>query len=234
MEVRTHPHYSNLRRLSSDCYYPQEDPKTQRQENPGTQPQTILRERQRRILDRIANRPGPERDQPMMTATNIHYELADRVQGLAAGGIGAMLLLARRTGLIADIDHNLHLLKRHLPYHESDHVLNIAFNILAGGKRIEHLELRRNDEVYLDALGAERHPRPHHRGGLLPPLRRARRRDPDGRHQSNPAAGLVPATRRRSSTRPSSTSTAPSSAPTPSASKASTSPTTAPGVIIPC
>jgi hypothetical protein len=96
----------------------------------------------------------------MMTATNIHYELGDRVQGLSAGGMGAMLLLARRTGLIHDIDHSLHLLKRHLPYHESDHVLNIAFNILAGGKRIEHLELWRNDEVYLDALGAERIPDP--------------------------------------------------------------------------
>jgi Transposase DDE domain group 1 len=120
----------------------------------------ILRKRQRRILDRIENRPGPERDQPMMTATNIHYELADRVQGLSAGGLGALLLVARQTGLISDIDHNLHLLKRHLPYHESDHVLNIAFNILAGGTRIEHLELRRNDEVYLDALGAERIPDP--------------------------------------------------------------------------
>jgi hypothetical protein len=96
----------------------------------------------------------------MMTVNNIHYELADRVQGLAAGGIGAMLLLARRIGLIRDIDHNLHLLKRHLPYHESDHVLNIAFNLLAGGTRIEHLELRRNDEVYLNALGAVRIPDP--------------------------------------------------------------------------
>ncbi len=102
----------------------------------------------------------PERDQPMMTAANIHYELSDRVSGLAPGGIGAMHLLARRTGLIRDIDTRLHLLKRHLPYHESDHVLNIAFNILAGGKRIEHLELRRNDEVYLDALGARRIPDP--------------------------------------------------------------------------
>jgi hypothetical protein len=119
-----------------------------------------LRERRQRVLDRIANRHEPERDQPMMTADNIHYELAGRVQGLAAGGIGAMLLLARRTGLINEIDHNLHLLKRHQPYHESDHVLNIAFNILAGGKRIEHLELRRNDEVYLDALGAQRIPDP--------------------------------------------------------------------------
>ena len=120
----------------------------------------ILNERKQRMLNRIENRPGPERDQPMMTATNIHYELADRVQGLSPGGIGAMHLLARRIGLIGDIDRNLHLLKRHLPYHESDHVLNIAYNILAGGKRIEHLELRRNDEVYLDALGAQRIPDP--------------------------------------------------------------------------
>jgi Transposase DDE domain group 1 len=120
----------------------------------------LLRDRQRRVLKRIENQPGPERDQPIMTASNIHYELADRVQGLSAGGIGAMLLVAHRTGLIRDIDHNLQLLKRHLPYHESDHVLNIAFNLLAGGTRIEHLELRRNDEVYLDALGAQRIPDP--------------------------------------------------------------------------
>jgi hypothetical protein len=119
-----------------------------------------LRQRKRRILKRIENRPGPERRSPMIAADNIHYELAERVQGLGMGGIGAMLLIARRTGLIKDIDQQLHLLKRHLPYHESDHVLNIAFNILAGGRRIEHLELRRNDEVYLNALGAQRIPDP--------------------------------------------------------------------------
>ena len=96
----------------------------------------------------------------MMTASNIHYEHASRVRGLSAGGIGAIFLLAQKIELIQDIDRNLHLLKKHLPYHESDHVLNIAFNILAGGRRIEHLELRRQDEVYLDALGAERIPDP--------------------------------------------------------------------------
>ena len=122
--------------------------------------QRIFRQRQRRILNRIENRPGPERNEPMMTATNIQYEMAERVQGLSSGGIGAMLLLARKTGLIDDIDQNLHLLKRHLPYHESDHVLNIAFNVIAGGDRIEHLELRRNDEVFLNALGATRIPDP--------------------------------------------------------------------------
>jgi hypothetical protein len=96
----------------------------------------------------------------MITACNIQYQLADRVQGLACGGIGAMLLLAHQAGLVSDIDSRLHLLKRHLPYHESDHVLNIALNIVAGGHKLEHIELRRNDEVYLNALGAERVPDP--------------------------------------------------------------------------
>jgi Transposase DDE domain group 1 len=120
----------------------------------------IFQERRRRIKKRLVNVPGPERPVPMMTATNIQYELADRVQGLSAGGIGAIFLLAQKIDLINEIDRNLHLLKVHLPYHESDHVLNIAFNSCAGGRRIEHIELRRNDEVYLNALGAERIPDP--------------------------------------------------------------------------
>ena len=119
-----------------------------------------LNRRQRRILRRLENRPGVERTEPMLAAANIHYELTDRTRAIAPGGIGAIHLLARRVGLIHDIDEGLHLLKRHLPYHESDHVLNIAYNILAGGSRLEHLEVRRHDEVYLDALGAERIPDP--------------------------------------------------------------------------
>ena len=114
----------------------------------------------RRIKKRLANTTGPERPVPMMTARNIHYEPAGRVRGLAAGGIGAIFLLAQKIELDKEIDRTLHLLKQHRPYHESDHVLNIAFNILAGGQRLEHLERRRNDEVYLDALGVERIPDP--------------------------------------------------------------------------
>ena len=120
----------------------------------------LFQQRRRSLLDRIAPRPEPQRQTPMITPANIQYELGQRVQGLGPGGIGAMLLLAQRTGLIAAIDHHLHLLKRHLPYFESDHVLNIAFNLLAGGRRREHIERLRNDEVYLDALGAQRIPDP--------------------------------------------------------------------------
>ena len=101
-------------------------------------------------------------DQPdtMFSASNIKYDLAEKAQGLASGGIGAIHMLARQSGLIAEIDDRLHLLKIHKPYHESDHVLNIAYNILCGGTCLEHIELRRNDQVYTDALGAQRIPDP--------------------------------------------------------------------------
>jgi hypothetical protein len=87
----------------------------------------------------------------MITASNVHYELADRAQGQACGGIGAMFMVARNTALISDIDGRHYPLKRHLPYRESDHVLNIALNTLAGGDKPDHLVLRRSDEVHLNA-----------------------------------------------------------------------------------
>jgi hypothetical protein len=98
--------------------------------------------------------------QPMLTAGNIHYEIAGRTHGIAHGGIGAVHALARRIGLIDAIDRRLQLLQIHLPYHESDHVLNIAYNVLCEGTCLEDIELRRTDEVFLDALGARRLPDP--------------------------------------------------------------------------
>jgi len=96
----------------------------------------------------------------MFKGSNIHYEMAERVAGLNCGGIGAIHLMVQRLGLVEDIDSNLHLLKVHLPYHESDHVLNIAYNILAGGVRLEDIEQRRQDESFLNGLDAQRIPDP--------------------------------------------------------------------------
>ena len=124
----------------------------------------IVRERLAKAKRRIERRLRPicwsQQPKPMLGASNIQYEVADRGRGLAAGGIGAMHLVAQHSGLVEMIDKHVHVLKRHLPYHESDHVLNIAYNLLCGGTRIEHIEHRRNDEVFLDALGAQRIPDP--------------------------------------------------------------------------
>ncbi|MCI0356124.1 MAG: IS1380 family transposase [Acidobacteria bacterium] len=99
-------------------------------------------------------------DQPMFAGGNIHYEIADRARGIAHGGIGAIHVLAKQIGLMDAIDERLHLLKIHLPYHESDHVLNLAYNALCEGTCLDDIERRRNDEVFLDALGARRIPDP--------------------------------------------------------------------------
>ena len=110
-----------------------------------------------RRLDRNDNRGC---DRPIITAANIHYEIADRTRATTHGGIGAIHLLVRNLELDQAIDRNLGLLKLHLPYHDSDHVMNIGYNLLAGGTCLEHLESLRSDEAYLDALGARRIPDP--------------------------------------------------------------------------
>jgi hypothetical protein len=119
-----------------------------------------LAKRKRRIERRLDKTDLRGAEQPMFTASNIHYEIADRTRGLAHGGIGAIHLLARHLGLMDAIDQHLHVLKIHQPFHESDHVLNFAYNSLCGGTCLQHIELRRNDEVFLDALGARRIPDP--------------------------------------------------------------------------
>ena len=120
----------------------------------------ILRKRKRKLARRLEPKQYADQPRPMLSARNIHYEMAERVRAIDCGGIGAFHVLADRVGLVDEIDKRLHLLKQHKPYHESDHVLNIAYNALSGGTCLDDIELRRQDEGYLDALGAARIPDP--------------------------------------------------------------------------
>jgi len=96
----------------------------------------------------------------MIRPDAIQYELADKQQAISAGGIGTLLQLTKTLDLRKEINAAIPLFKLHLPYDETDHVLNIALNLVAGGKCLEHLEDRRSDEAYLNAMGAERIPDP--------------------------------------------------------------------------
>ena len=102
----------------------------------------ILRKRKRNLAKRLERKQWAEQREPMFRARNIHYEMAGRARAIDCGGIGGLHALAQGVGLIDAIDESLHLLKRHLPYHESDHVLNIAYNILTGGTCLDDIELR--------------------------------------------------------------------------------------------
>ena len=119
-----------------------------------------LAQRKRQIERRLDKFDLQGFEQPMFTASNIHYEISDKAQGIAHGGIGAMHALANRLGLAEAIDRRLVLFKIHLPYHESDHVRNIAYNALCEGTCKEDIELHRNDAAFLDAIGARRIPDP--------------------------------------------------------------------------
>lgn len=88
------------------------------------------------------------------------YELADRTQATAHGGIALAHRVAVTSGLVAVLDERVQVLKLHRPYHESDHVLNIAFNAMCGGQTLDDIELRRREAAFLDALGAKAIPDP--------------------------------------------------------------------------
>ena len=118
-----------------------------------------LQARKRRIMKRL-DKSDLSGECPMISASNIHYEIADRTQAIAAGGMGLIQRMVKSLQLDKAINRNVNLFKIYLPYSESDHVMNIAYNVLAGGTCLEHLELRRNDEAYLNALGAHRIPDP--------------------------------------------------------------------------
>jgi Transposase DDE domain group 1 len=135
--------------------------KRKMQRKQAQRPQRIQRQlaaSRQRIRRRLERTGGGTR--PLFAARNIRYEIAERQGGIRFGGIGTIHLLARHLGLIDAIDKRLHLLKIHLPYHESDHVLNFAYNALCDGTCLDDIELRRNDEVFLDALAAQRIPDP--------------------------------------------------------------------------
>jgi hypothetical protein len=116
--------------------------------------------RKRRIERRLDKKDLRGCSRPMFTARNIHYQISERSRAIVYGGIGVIHALAGDLGLIDAIDRGLHVLKIHLPYHESDHVLNFAYNALCDGSCLEDMELRRSDEGFLDALGARRSPDP--------------------------------------------------------------------------
>lgn len=126
-----------------------------------------IHRRQVKKLRRMLKNRGQIGKRPILSRSAVSYALAERVQVLRHGGIGAIQRLAVNSGLAMGIDESLKLLKFHKPYYESDHVLSICYNILCGGSSIEDLDLLRNDPSLLHALGADRIPDPTTAGDFL-------------------------------------------------------------------
>jgi hypothetical protein len=127
---------------------------------------TFLRDKQN-LETRLERKHYTDQPKPMFNDSNIVYEIAERTRAIGYGGIGALHKMARKLRLDREINKNVELLAFHVPYHESDHVLNIAYNVLSGGTCLEDIERLRNDETYMNALGAERIPDPTTAGDFL-------------------------------------------------------------------
>jgi len=124
--------------------------------------------RDKQNLDtRLARRQFEDQAESMFKDSNLHYQIAERTRAIGFGGIGAMHKLVCKLRLDRAINKNIVLLKVHVPYWESDHVLNIAYNVLTGGTCLEDIERLRNDETYMNALDAERIPDPTTAGDFL-------------------------------------------------------------------
>lgn len=117
-----------------------------------------IERRKRGRLGRLSRERWQEPDS--IGSANIDYELSERATATGAGGIGVICELSRQLGLAETINRRAPVMKLYAPYSDADHVQNIAFNLLAGGRCLDHIELLRQDEAYLNGIGAERIPDP--------------------------------------------------------------------------
>ena len=119
-----------------------------------------LNKRQNEVAQHLKRGYGKSPDGPVIGGGNIVYEVCQKISAICCGGLGVISQLVSQVGLREAIDDKVEVLARHLPYHESDHVLTVAYNILNGGSRIEDIEVIRQDPTILAALGASRVPDP--------------------------------------------------------------------------
>lgn len=127
----------------------------------------ILGQEKKNLQKRLERKSYEDQMRPMFKGSNIDYEMAERTRAIGYGGIGAMHTMVRKLKLDKAINERIELLKVHVPYFESDHVLNIAYNVLSGGTCLEDIERLRQDETYMNGLEAERIPDPTTAGDFL-------------------------------------------------------------------
>ncbi len=111
--------------------------------------------------------PWPEHDGPVMRKPRLHVETKRRSVVTRFGGLALAEQFCRRFKVAALIDEHVEVLKMHLPYHESDHVLAQAFNLFVGGSCLEDMMNLQGDEAVLRMVGACRLPDPTTAGDFL-------------------------------------------------------------------
>ena len=79
--------------------------------------QKRLNRRKRRLAKRLDRRNRPAGARPVFGTAHVVYEMSEKTTATNAGGVAAAHVLAKKLGLVDEIDRALQLLKVHLPYH---------------------------------------------------------------------------------------------------------------------
>lgn len=111
--------------------------------------------------------PFPPSGRPVFRTRRVRLETERRGKVTPYGGLALAHKLVQGLGLPGAIDRELVLLKLHLPYHESDHVLTHAYNIFAGGTCIEDISSLQDSDAFKNLVGACRVPDPTTAGDFL-------------------------------------------------------------------
>jgi len=109
----------------------------------------------------------PEASGGVTRLPGLHLEVASRSTVTPYGGLALASAFLRRFRVAQEIDERVHVLKLHLPFHESDHVLAQALNLYVGGECLEDQAALQHDEGVLRMLGACRLPDPTTAGDFL-------------------------------------------------------------------
>jgi hypothetical protein len=118
----------------------------------------------------------PTRPGPVLRHRKLQVTVDERPDVTSAGGLILPLALIRRFGIAEELDSRVQVFKKHLPYHESDHVLSQALMLYLGGTCLEDMSLLQGDPVILKMLDAARTPDPTTAGDFLRRITETQRR----------------------------------------------------------
>jgi hypothetical protein len=106
------------------------------------------------ILDLLYNET--ENNQPVFTNPPLKIKANNQAPMTSYTGLALARDLINRLELPRLIDENVAVLKRHRPYHESDHILTQVYNFLSGGESIVDIERLQENTAVRRILGADR------------------------------------------------------------------------------
>jgi hypothetical protein len=108
-----------------------------------------------------------ENNQPVFTDPPLKMKENNQAPLTNYAGIALARNLINQLNIPSLINENIHVLKRHRPYHESDHILTQVYNFLTGGEVLNDIERLQEDTALQRILGTDRIPDPTTAGDFL-------------------------------------------------------------------